>query len=156
MAETTGLLNRQAGKLLHGFESRPLREIERNPCKLTFAGVSISGVPSNGKKGKNLGQTPICRAWMPSATPFPIAVRPLQHTFQKRTDEKHRPTPSVLPARGSAGRRKTIARHAGNPRHPDHPGRHTRRRRPHHPCHRRRNAYAAANRAGRGERQSLG
>lgn len=28
MAETTGLLNRQAGKLLHGFESRPLRKIE--------------------------------------------------------------------------------------------------------------------------------
>lgn len=28
MAETTGLLNRQAGKLLHGFESRPLRKMK--------------------------------------------------------------------------------------------------------------------------------
>ena len=44
----------------------------------------------------------------------------------------------------------------GIPVHPDHPRRHTRRRRPHHPRHRRRVAHAAADRAGRGDRQPLG
>ena len=107
-------------------------------------------------KGENHERSPECRASVPSATPFPIAVRPLQHSFQKRTDEKHRPTPSVPQTRGHSGCRKATARHAGNPRHPDHPRRHTRRRRPHHPRHRRRVAHAAADRAGRGDRQPLG
>ena len=126
------------------------------PANINLQGFPFPGCRPTEKKEKTSDKPRYAGLGCLQQRPSPSRYDLCSTLSKKRTDETHRPTPSVLPARGSAGRRKTIARHAGNPRHPDHPGRHTRRRRPHHPCHRRRNAYAAANRAGRGERQSLG
>ena len=54
----------------------------------TPANINLQGFPFPGcrptEKGENHGQSPGCRAWMPSAAPLPIAVRPLQHTIQKK------------------------------------------------------------------------